>query len=140
MRWIVYDTTCRDEVEEIEVATSWQAAVEFVERNDWPYLEGQVYYDVMIGVHPVGAPEEERVHRVPVDREEEAPGDCDHEWYVPLELVGGCSSNPGVFALGGDRYEYREVCRHCGMRKTEIWEGGWTKEITYEEPDEESDK
>jgi hypothetical protein len=43
--------------------------------------------------------------------------DSDHDWQTPIELVGGCTENPGVFSTGGTRFDYHEVCARCGMYK-----------------------
>jgi hypothetical protein len=44
--------------------------------------------------------------------------DNDHEWDSPLELVGGCRENPGVFSTGGTSFRYEYICSKCGMYKT----------------------
>src|ERR1700679_2841399 len=36
--------------------------------------------------------------------------DDDHEWDSPLELVGGCTENPGVFSTAGTSFRYEYVC------------------------------
>lgn len=41
--------------------------------------------------------------------------DSDHNWTRPQELVGGCDSNPGVWATGGTSMEFHEVCAKCGL-------------------------
>jgi hypothetical protein len=48
--------------------------------------------------------------------------DEDHEWESPVELVGGCRENPGVFS-SGTRFDYRMVCSKCGMYK-HSWDVG----------------
>jgi len=45
----------------------------------------------------------------------------DHDWCSPLEVVGGCKSNPGVHGHGGG-VVITEVCSHCGCyRVTDTW-------------------
>lgn len=44
--------------------------------------------------------------------------DEDHDWQSPLELVGGCTENPGVWSTGGTSFRYEYVCAKCGMYKT----------------------
>lgn len=41
-----------------------------------------------------------------------------HDWRSPRRLVGGCESNPGVWASGHGSVYYKEVCRYCGAAKT----------------------
>jgi hypothetical protein len=43
--------------------------------------------------------------------------DEDHDWQSPIELVGGCTHNPGVFSTAGTRFDCFEVCGRCGMYK-----------------------
>lgn len=44
-----------------------------------------------------------------------------HRWESPIELVGGMTENPGVFAHGGGA-KTQEVCRRCGCgRKIDTW-------------------
>jgi hypothetical protein len=66
----------------------------------------------------------------------------EHHWIAPVQLVGGCDSNPGVHAHGGTAYSQREVCRHCGTYRV-IYRPGRQRgpdeleeEIYYERPDE----
>ena len=47
--------------------------------------------------------------------------DGDHDWRAPHEIVGGCQSNPGVWASGGG-VVIIEVCVRCGCaRITDTW-------------------
>lgn len=64
-----------------------------------------------------------------------------HDWQSPLEVVGGCESNPGVQGKGGG-VVIKEVCAHCGnYRITDTWaqrpdnceEGHRT--VSYRKPD-----
>jgi hypothetical protein len=49
--------------------------------------------------------------------------DEDHDWQSPVEVVGGCTQNPGVFSTGGTRFDFYEVCSQCGMYK-HTWSQG----------------
>lgn len=49
------------------------------------------------------------------DREHQASGHT-HRWESPHDVVGGCTENPGVWALGGVHYGFLEVCR-CGAHR-----------------------
>jgi hypothetical protein len=42
----------------------------------------------------------------------------DHDWQEPIELVGGCKENPGVFGHGGG-VTITTVCIYCGTERTE---------------------
>lgn len=45
----------------------------------------------------------------------------DHDWQAPVEIVGGCESNPGVWDSGGG-VKIAECCMRCGCRKlTDTW-------------------
>ena len=46
-----------------------------------------------------------------------------HDWQSPVEIVGGCAENPGVFSSGGTRFDFYEICQTCGMRK-HSWDQG----------------
>jgi hypothetical protein len=52
------------------------------------------------------------------------PPDCvesDHDWIAPVEVVGGCEENPGVWGHGGGVIIH-EICRHCGVtRRCDTW-------------------
>lgn len=40
-----------------------------------------------------------------------------HEWTAPIEVVGGVSENPGVWANSDGGVSITEICPHCGMTK-----------------------
>jgi hypothetical protein len=67
-----------------------------------------------------------------------------HKWVRPLEVVGGCDSNPGVQGLGGTWIEITEVCARCGRYRVttcgdERWEGPEAeRRIEYLDADETS--
>jgi hypothetical protein len=66
--------------------------------------------------------------------------DDDHKWVRPVEAVGGCTQNPGVFSLGGTTMAFVSICSRCGIRKTRIDYGvqknpGDVDHTKYEEPD-----
>ena len=69
--------------------------------------------------------------------------DDDHDWQSPIELVGGCRENPGVFSTG-TRFDFYAVCARCGMRK-HSWDqgsqrnpGDLSEGVEYEPADEAS--
>jgi len=41
---------------------------------------------------------------------------CEHEWTSAGE--GGCTENPGVWALGGTTIRISDHCQHCGLQRT----------------------
>ncbi len=55
------------------------------------------------------------------EREPEEP-DCidddEHDWQRPIEVVGGCNENPGVYSLGGTTMTFTDVCARCGKYRT----------------------
>jgi hypothetical protein len=67
-----------------------------------------------------------------------------HKWVRPLEVVGGCDTNPGVQGLGGTWIEITEVCRRCGKYRVTTsgdtrWEGpGAERSVEYLDADEVS--
>lgn len=111
-----------DSLEEaIEAAEEWAADGSYDERvmvsvyvhelnDDGELLDGWYYGDGHNANSEVAAgPEPERT--------ECGENDDDHNWQTPVELVGGCAENPGVFSTGGTRFDYRAVCSKCGMYK-----------------------
>ena len=100
------------------VATSAaDAAREYVTGGNWTADET---FWVRVYVTVEGADEEE-VHTVAVDPEEPACSGPEHDWQSPIEIVGGCRENPGVFGHGGGVLIH-EVCACCGEhRHTDTW-------------------
>lgn len=86
------------------------------------------------------------VVEVPVGEDPDPPACLDgetHDWCSPLEVLGGCDSNPGVWSTGGTSFEIREVCQYCGVYKIQNIVGaqhnpGECDTIRYEDPDETS--
>jgi hypothetical protein len=68
-----------------------------------------------------------------------------HEW--TREGCGGCSTNPGVWSLGGTVWEFRQRCRRCGLIEV-VTEYGWQRNpgqcdkvrFKFGEPDPEYDE
>lgn len=58
--------------------------------------------------------------RITVQIDPDEP-DCidgeDHDWQSPIDLVGGCDENPGVYGHGGG-VTITELCIHCGCERT----------------------
>ena len=61
-----------------------------------------------------------------------------HNWKQPLEIVGGCDTNPGDWSLGGNRWKYDYVCRNCGAYKTEFATGSWITKTERKPADKKS--
>lgn len=55
---------------------------------------------------------------------DEDADDQGHVWRSPFSLVGGIRENPGVWSNGGTRSTTKQVCRCCGMYRTEVDPGG----------------
>ena len=58
-----------------------------------------------------------------------------HRW--TREGEGGCTSNPGVWSLGGTSYQFVAHCRLCGCRRTTVSVGsqrnpGECDQVSYE--------
>jgi hypothetical protein len=85
--------------------------------TDEPY-EGWYYGDGQNATDEVAAGPEPKPEPTECGDDDE-----DHDWQAPLELVGGCDNNPGVFSTGGTRFDYRLVCSRCGMYK-HTWSQG----------------
>lgn len=81
---------------------------------------------------------------VALDPEEPECVDDEHDWQAPVEIVGGCEPNPGVWGNGGGVI-ITEVCARCGWYcVTDTWaqdpetgEQGLTS-VRYEAPTSES--
>ena len=66
-----------------------------------------------------------------------------HDWVRPVEVVGGCTENPGVWSTGGTSMVFLSVCTHCGCYKRETSYGtqrnpGQCDSIEYLDPDDSS--
>ena len=107
--------------EALELAQEWSAEGSYDERcmvSCWAVLlengepvEPYAYGEVQAGPEP--KPE----------ATECGDDDDDHDWQTPIELVGGCTENPGVFSTGGTRFDFHAVCARCGMYK-HSWDQG----------------
>lgn len=88
--------------------------------------EGPVWADIAIvdPLWPGSGDWAEYSEEVVTTQVEEDEPECTrpaHAWHSPHEIVGGCESNPGVWASGGG-VAIHEVCRHCGCaRITDTW-------------------
>lgn len=120
-----------------------RAAVDGVVRSNYDFADGSaLYIDVRVVCALTGEVGSETVVlSVP---EPECKDGFEHDWRRPIEVVGGCSENPGVFANGGGVITH-EVCAHCGRYRSE---DTWAQHpetgeqglhvVTYKEPDVES--
>ena len=108
-----------DSLEEaLEAAREWASEGSYQER-----VMVQVYVDEIDedGEAIPGEYASDEVLAGPEPRPEETEcgtEDDDHEWQSPLELVGGCTENPGVWSTGGTSFRFDYVCVKCGMYKT----------------------
>jgi hypothetical protein len=69
----------------------------------------------------VWSPDTGQVDSIEMDIDPEPPACAyghSHRWRSPHEIVGGCRSNPGVFAGEGGGVREESVCPHCGVRRT----------------------
>lgn len=103
------------------IKQAWKEAVVWAQEGDWPD-EG---CRVSLRVSSTRKSIEKQITIEPDHAAliEEAGGDseCDHQW--TSEGEGGCDSNPGVWSLGGTKYEYHAHCSLCGLRRVEINHG-----------------
>ncbi len=110
-----------------------------VRSGDWSTDDSPCYVDIEVTC--VDGYEERRTITIEVP-EPECTDAHEHDWCSPLELVGGCADNPGVWGHGGGVIIH-EVCSHCGThRRTDTWaqrmdtgEQGLT-EVSYELADD----
>ena len=113
---IQYDT--------IEAASIEEAVEEAKDRFDMSaYGEATSTTWVRVLVENVDDEEERRYLRFDIHPAEPecTTDDGRHQWESPIEVVGGISDNPGVFAHGGG-VVITEVCRHCAAyRVTDTW-------------------
>ncbi len=76
--------------------------------------------------------------------EDDDPPDCaegqEHSWESP-QWLGGCTENPGVWSIEGNRILSKEVCSICGIYKnyqSEDQNGREPNKTWYEDADEYS--
>lgn len=132
--------------------TNLEAAQEYVSDGDWGDGKCSVRVHVWKYALDING-EQERVAEdsfdVDAGSDPEAPGECgtdddDHDWETPLELVGGCRENPGVFSIGGTTFRATSVCASCGTYRISTSRGEQrnpgeaASEIEYREADEHS--
>ena len=94
------------------------AAQSYVDGGEWGHIESGVTIDVCVWREGDTVRVNEQEHSVTILPDEPDCAEAEdgsHEWQSPQELVGGCDSNPGVWATGGTSFEYLTVCSHCGM-------------------------
>ena len=110
-----------------------EAAQEYLNSGDWggdsPRLQTEFVELVSyrVGIRYDGRIDhvDSKTHLMTLDAEEPdcLPGE-DHHWDSPLSIVGGISSNPGVFGKGGGTVSC-SVCLRCGCRRTvDTWADG----------------
>lgn len=105
------------------------------------YQDGLI--STLIFEYTVTGPDGEESRVITIDPEEPSCDKEEHAWERPIEIVGGCDQNPGVYGHGGG-VVITEVCAHCGaIRETDTWgtapwgEQGYTV-ITYKDPTDET--
>lgn len=113
---------CTDGNADVEyvAATAKEAAQAYVDDGDWGDDQHTMW--VHINCTPLDDDGEElsdemETITVAIDPSDPKCTEDDHDWQSPIEVVGGCRENPGVFAHGGGVFIYA-VCSHCGLRKT----------------------
>lgn len=90
-----------------------------VDRANYGDAKGTMWIDVRVYCELTG---EEREGTVQLEEDEpECEDGSEHDWQSPHEIVGGCESNPGVWANGGGVVIHK-VCMRCGCgRTTDTW-------------------
>lgn len=105
-----------DDYPTIEAAR--EAALEEGDASKWETSTETTWTDVQI-IEAEDGYEDVVVDTVVVTTDPEEP-DCtddeDHDWQSPVDIVGGCEENPGVFGSGGGVHIH-EVCLHCGCER-----------------------
>jgi hypothetical protein len=99
-------------------AEEWAAGGSYSERVRVGYTVQEIDDDG----EPIGRSRGGYVEAGPETPEPDCAEDCDHAWISP-EWLGGCSENPGVWALGGTTISIREVCKICGIYRHQIRRG-----------------
>lgn len=101
---------------EIEAETAQEAAEEYVSGGDWGEQSSTNFHS--ISVREEGHEEwDSETITVALDPAEPdcVEGRDEHSWVTPIELVGGCKENPGVWGSGGG-VKGTEICEHCGTK------------------------
>lgn len=109
--------------EALEIACDWVAGGEYDERVMVSVYVDEIDEngDVVPGEH---ASDEVAVGPFPKPESTECgDGDEDHDWVRPLDVVGGCRENPGVFSDGGTSMKFYSICSKCGIYKIERHSG-----------------
>ncbi len=112
---------------DIEAETASDACQEYVDSGDWGDRNETTWVRVSAWLTGIDA-DGEIVHvgkesrTITLDAEEpECTHDGGHDWQAPLNIVGGCKENPGVWGHGGG-VRIHECCMHCGCEKvTDTW-------------------
>lgn len=115
---------CDDGNAEVEIyaETARDAAQEYVDDGDWGEVTGTKWITVYVQQVDDDGNEIGDRERIKIALEPDEPscidsrGD-DHDWRSPIELVGGCRENPGVYGHGGGVI-ITEVCMYCGTERT----------------------
>ena len=131
---MIYICTDGNQEIEIEADSAQEAAQEYVDGGD--YL-GNDLKTTWVNVYVCESREySNTVIKITVDPEEPKCTEDKHDWQNPIEIVGGCRENPGVFGSGGG-VMIIEVCMHCGCGKhNNTWDydpqdGKKTESIEY---------
>lgn len=107
------------------------AAQSYVDGGEWGDIESGVTIDVTVwreGIDSEGDVvrvdvQEHGITILPEEPECAQAKDGAHDWQYPHGLVGGCDSNPGVWATGGTSFEFLSVCANCGIFRRETSTG-----------------
>ncbi len=105
-----------------------KAAQSYVDGGDWGDNDNSTaWIDVRVWLAGIDADGDtvdvsEESHTITIEPEEPDCVDGEgHDWQSPVEIVGGCKENPGVFGHGGGVI-MQEVCMRCGCgKKTDTW-------------------
>jgi hypothetical protein len=118
MLYVISDGEYRENIEAESLDDARKQAEEWVEGGDWNIdeLEETFWVQVSIAEEYGNIVDEFKVAIDPVMPE------CNHlsskhNWQSPIDLVGGCEENPGVFGHGGGVF-ITEVCLRCGCERT----------------------
>jgi hypothetical protein len=121
--------------EVVEAHKSGRAAAQaYVDGGEWGDVGSGVTIDVLVwreGIDGEGdivrvGEQEHSITILPDEPECEGSDDGDHDWQSPQDLVGGCTSNPGVWSTGGTSFAFLSVCARCGMFRQET-STGWQR-------------
>jgi hypothetical protein len=126
--WVAYDGIGASSVypsarDADDAARDYASAYEPCERTYWVRVYTYRTSVALLGFRACRYPQiDPRTHKIAIEPDVPACSSTDgHAWHSPLEIVGGCRENPGVFGSGGG-VRVVEVCRHCGvLREYDTW-------------------